>query len=281
MHTVERRRFFVVGICWALCFAAPGVLTARPGQIPVAFRWPTGKRAAVSLSFDDARTSQVDEGLALLKKMGIKVTFFVTPGGVEKRLDGWKQAASDGHEIANHSLTHPCSGNYAFSSQNALETYTLDSMVQQLDESNGRIERLLGVKPTTFAYPCGQKFVGRDRDVKSYVPLVAERFLVGRGYMDESPNNPAVVDLAQAMGTGFDDMDFPQMKTIVDAAAADGRWVIFAGHEIGRKAYQTTDMRALEQLCAYVKDSANGIWSGTVAEVGAYVRDRQREAAGR
>ena len=123
MHTVGRRRFFVVGICWALCFAAPGVLTARPGQIPVAFRWPTGKRAAVSLSFDDARTSQVDEGLALLKKMGIKVTFFVTPEGVEKRLDGWKQAASDGHEIANHSLTHPCSGNYAFSSQNALETY--------------------------------------------------------------------------------------------------------------------------------------------------------------
>ena len=25
-------------------------------------------------------------------------------------------------------------------------------------------------------------------------------------------------------------------------------------------------MRAIEQLCAYVKDSANGIWSGTVAE---------------
>jgi hypothetical protein len=50
-------------------------------------------------------------------------------------------------------------------------------------------------------------------------------------------------------------------KTIVDAAAADGRWVIFAGHEIGRKAYQTTDVRALEQLCAYLKDSANAFGS--------------------
>jgi hypothetical protein len=99
--------------------------------------------------------------------------------------------------------------------------------------------------------------------------------------MDESPNNPALADLAQAMGTAFDDMDFPQMKTIVDAAAADGRWVIFAGHEIGQKAYQTTDMRALEQLCVYLKDPANGIWPGTVAEIGAYVRDRQREAAAR
>ena len=40
-------------------------------------------------------------------------------------------------------------------------------------------------------------------------------------------------------------------------------------------------LRALEQLCAYLKDPANGIWPGTVAEVGAYVRDRQREAAAR
>jgi peptidoglycan-N-acetylglucosamine deacetylase len=280
MHTVGRR-FLMLGISCALAFTAHEAPAARPRQTPVAFRWPTAKRVAVSLSFDDARTSQVDEGLALLKKMGVKVTFFVTPGAVEKRLDGWKQAVIDGHEIANHSLTHPCSGNYAFSSGNALETYTLESMAQQLDEANARIEKLLGVKPTTFAYPCGQKFVGRDRNVRSYVPLVAERFLVGRGYMDESPNNPALADLAQAMGTAFDDMDFPRMKMIVDAAAADGRWVIFAGHEIGRKAYQTTDIRALEQLCAYLKDPANGIWPGTVAEVGAFVRDQQREAAAR
>ena len=78
------------------------------------------------------------------------------------------------------------------------------------------------------------------------------------------------------MGTAFDDMDFSQMKTIVDAAATDGRWVIFAGHEIGRKAYQTTDLQALEQLCAYLKDPGNGIWLGTVAEIGVYVRDQQR-----
>jgi peptidoglycan-N-acetylglucosamine deacetylase len=281
MHMLGRRQFFLLGIYCALGFAGHEAIATGPGQTPAAFRWPTGKRAAISLSFDDARTSQIDEGLALLKRMGVKVTFFVTPEGVEKRLEGWKQAVLDGHEIANHSMTHPCSGNYAFSSGNALETYTLESMAQQLDDATARIEKLLGVKPTTFAYPCGQKFVGRDRNVKSYVPLVAERFLVGRGYMDESSNNPALTDLAQAMGTAFDDMDLSQIKTIVDAAAAEGRWVIFAGHEIGNKAYQTTDLRALEQLCAYLKDPANGIWPGTVAEVGAYVRDRQRDAVAR
>ena len=239
------------------------------------FHWPGGHRAAVSLSFDDARTSQIDVGLPLLEKLGVKVTFFVEPRGVRERLAGWKQAVADGHEIGNHSLTHPCTGNYAFSRSNDLEDYDLKRMAQQLDVANEQIESLLGVKPKDFAYPCGQKFVGRGLDTESYVPLVAERFLVGRGYLDESPNDPTVVDLARAMGTSFDDMDFQQMKKIVDEAAQEGRWVIFVGHNIGQRAFQTTDTKALTDLCAYLKDPANGIWLGTVAEIGTYVREQR------
>jgi peptidoglycan/xylan/chitin deacetylase (PgdA/CDA1 family) len=276
----------MVNTTWRLCtlvlcsaIASTAVNFAAPRQAASAFQWPNGKRAAVSLSFDDARASQVEVGLAVLKRAGVKVTFFVNPGGLEKNLTGWRQAVTDGHEIANHTATHPCTGNYAFSAANALEGYTLETIAQDIDHANAAIENLLGVKPTTFAYPCGQKFVGRDASVKSYVPLVAERFLVGRGYLDESPNNPALVDLAQAMGTALDDLDYPAMKTLVDQAVADGRWVIFAGHDIGTRAHQTTDVRALDQLCAYLKQPANGIWLGTVAEIGAYVRDRRRELA--
>ena len=244
-------------------------------EVSKPFSWPDGKRAAVSLSFDDARLSQIDTGLALFRKLGVKVTFYVVPEAVEKRLQGWKEAVADGHEIANHSLTHPCTGNYAFSRHNALEDYDLNKMAKQLDGANEQIQRLLGVKPVDFAYPCGLKFVGRGLDVRSYVPLVAERFLSGRGYLDESPNDPTFLDFPQAMGTAFDEMDFPQMKRLVDEAARNGSWVIFVGHEIGQPAHQTTDIKALETLCAYLKDPANGIWVGTVEEVGSYVRDRR------
>jgi peptidoglycan/xylan/chitin deacetylase (PgdA/CDA1 family) len=240
------------------------------------FHWPNGKKAAVSLSFDDARLSQIDTGLALLKKEGVKVTFFVKPSGVEKRLAGWKQAVANGHEIGNHSLTHPCTGNYKFSRNNALENYNLAMMAQQLNGANELIYKQLGVKPRTFAYPCGQKFVGRGVDVKSYVPLVADRFLAGRGYLDEFGNDPLICDLAQAMGTGFDDMDFYRMKKIVDQAAQEGLWVIFVGHEIGKQGYQTTDSKAIENLCEYLKNPANGIWLGTVKEIATYIQ-RQRD----
>ena len=253
----------------------------RPSQSEGArpFQWPNGKRAAVSLSFDDARVSQIDTGLALLSEHHVKVTFFVQAENISRRLEGWKKAVADGHEIGNHSMTHPCTGNYAFSRHNALEDYNLQMMAAQLDGANAEIQRLLGVKSRTFAYPCGQKFVGRGVDVRSYVPLVAERFLVGRGYLDESPNDPAFCDLAQAMGTPFDDMDFGQAQSVVDQTAKDGRWVIFVGHEIGKRGYQVTDAAALSALCDYLKDPANGIWLGTVGEIAEYIR-QQRGSTG-
>lgn len=235
------------------------------------FQWPAGKRVAISLSFDDARLSQPDVGLALLEKCGVKATFFVEPRNMEPRLEGWKKIVAAGHEIGNHSQSHPCTGNYAFSLSNALEDYTLERMAKDLDSGSADIERLLGVKPKTFAYPCGLKFVGRGRDVRSYVPLVAERYLVGRGYMDEAANDPAFSDLAQAMGTPFDDSDFAAMKKHVDQASKDARWVIFVGHEIGKKGFQITDTAALESLAKYAKDPANGVWIDTVENVGRYV----------
>ena len=246
-------------------------------QAMKSFHWPDGKRAAVSLSFDDARLSQVDTGLDLFRKLGVRVTFFVQSAHIQERLVGWKQAVADGHEIGNHTVTHPCTGNYAFSLKNPLEDYDLRKMAEQLDDANEQIRRMLGVTPKTFAYPCGQKFVGRGLDVRSYVPLVAERFLVGRGYLDESSNDPVVCDLSQAMGTPFDDMDFAQMKKVVDQAARDGRWVIFVGHEIGQRGYQITDARALEALCNYLKDPANGVWLGTVEEVASHIQKQRAE----
>ena len=97
-------------------------------DIPKPFRWPDGKRAAVSLSFNDARVSQIDAGLALLNRQHVKVTFFVQAENIRKRLDGWKKAVAEGHEIGNHSNTHPCTANYSFSRLNALENYTLEMM---------------------------------------------------------------------------------------------------------------------------------------------------------
>src|SRR5688572_3056494 len=85
------------------------MVTSSKSQSTPPIKWPDGKRVAVSLSFDDGRLSQIDKGTALLDKYNVKATFYVMPSSVKERLEGWKKAAANGHEIGNHSLTHPCS----------------------------------------------------------------------------------------------------------------------------------------------------------------------------
>jgi len=240
------------------------------------FRWPEGKRVAISLTFDDARLSQVDRGIPVLDEYGVKATFYVSMGSLEKRLEGWKAAVANGHEIGNHSLAHPCSGNFPFSRNKALEDYTYDQMQSELQEASDKIENLLGVRPVSYAYPCGQKYVGRGRNFRSYVPLIAEEFLSGRGWMNEWANDPAFCDLANLMGVELDGKSFEQVKQVMDRVLKDGGWLVFAGHEIGDdKRRQTTLTSTLRALCEYAQEPANGIWLDTVENVSRYIIEQR------
>lgn len=245
------------------------------------FRWPEGKQAAISLTFDDARFSQIDRGLPILDEYGAKATFYVSINSLEKRVDAWKKAAANGHEIGNHSLTHPCSGNFPFARERALEEYTIERIRSELDEANKIIERLLGVRPVSYAYPCGQKFVGRGRNLRSYVPVVAAKFIAGRGWMDEWANDPAFCDMAQLMAMELDGKDFEQVKQIIDRTLTNGGWLVFCGHDIGEGGRrQTTLASTIRAICEYAQDPANGVWLDSVENVARYVL-KERSDTGR
>ena len=236
------------------------------------FSWPDGKQAAISLTFDDARESQVIVGTNLLDQYGIKATFFVVPSAVEKQLEGWKKAVAAGHEIGNHSLVHPCSGNFDWSRNKALEDYSLKKMRKELEESNNRIQELLGVKAEVFAYPCGQKYVGRGTNTKSYVPLIAKMFIAGRGWMDEAPNDPIHCNFPQLTGVEMDGKSFNQVLILIEDAKKNGKWLVLAGHEMGESGRQTTQLEMLKKLAEYVNDPKNGVWVETMGTVGKYIQ---------
>ena len=250
-----------------------GTLETRSSEAaPATFAWPDGKRAAVSLSFDDARASQLDQGLPVLAETGTKVTFYLTANNLGTRAADWRKAAAAGHELGNHSTVHPCSGNFAWSRERALEDFSLDRMRQELNGASRAIERATGVRPVTFAYPCGETFVGRGRGVASYVPLVSELFVSGRLWLSEAPNDPAYVDLAQLFGYPMDDVDFSGLEPIVRDAIERGLWLVLAGHDIGQTpGKQVTRVDMLRALTRYLHEPSRGVWVDTVGAVATYV----------
>jgi peptidoglycan-N-acetylglucosamine deacetylase len=246
-------------------------------QQPAKFAWPKGKQMALSLSFDDARLSQPDKGIPVLDKYGVKATFYLIPSAMEQRLDGWKKAVASGHDIGNHSLSHPCTGNFDWSRDNALENYTLQGMALQLDSANKILKKELGIQAVSFAFPCGQTFVGNGKNTKSYVPVVSSMFETARLWLSEGPNDPSFCDMAQLTGVELDGKSFDEAKKIIESAKSKGQWLIFAGHEMNDSGTQTSRLATIEAICKYASDSANGIWITTVHNIASYVKDKRGE----
>lgn len=261
---------------FALILALTICSFAQTLQTSNAHFWPEGKTVALSLSFDDARLSQVDVGTPLFDQFGVKATFFVLTASVNKRLDAWKQALKNGHEIGNHSEKHPCSGNFAWARPNALEEYTLDKMKNELVRTNKAIQDQLGISPQLFAYPCGETFVGRGLNTKSYIPVIAELFSAGRGWLSEGPNDPIYCDMAQLTGMEMDGKDFEQILPIIENAKKTGHWVVLAGHEVGEAGNQTTRVAMLKKLCGYAQKPANGVWIAPIGTVAKYVQEKRK-----
>src|SRR5207247_4728202 len=86
----------VCGLFVGWCFAQTRALKV----------WPWNDRpGAVSLIFDDARPVQLDVAVPELNKRHLRGTFFVIVSKLT-RLDEWRQAQADGHEIGNHTVAH-------------------------------------------------------------------------------------------------------------------------------------------------------------------------------
>lgn len=240
-------------------------------------KWPNGAHMAISLTFDDARGSQATKGAPLLDEYAVKATFYVVPSAMKGQLAGWKKVVDKGHEIGNHSLKHSCSGNFVWSRNSALENYTIAQMRAELLEANKQIETLLGVKAESYAYPCGHTFVGRGKNTKSFVPVIAELFASGRTWLDEAPVDPNYCDMAQLTGMEMDGKDFEQILPIIEEARKNGQWLVLAGHEMADSGPQTTRLAMLRKLCAYAKDPANEIWIAPVSEVARYVKAERKK----
>jgi len=161
---------------------------------------------------------------------------------------------------------------------NVLEDYTLESMEAELLEAQTAIAERFDQAPRTFAYPCGQSFVGRGEDCRSYVPLVARRFLAGRGFRDETFNDPSFCDLARLAGTEGDRRSFEQLQALLAQAGEQQAWVVLAMHDVGQQgANQTVSADVLKQFCEHCMDAGNGIWIDTVEHIAEYIRRNRSE----
>ncbi len=245
--------------------------------------WPERCLGAVSLTFDDGLRSHLATAIPLLDEHRLNGTFYLNPPrqGDEtewrKRLAPWSAAARSGHEIGNHSLTHPCSENFAFKAgARGLEHMTLDEIEGDVLEAERRLRAAIPEqRERTFAYPCYQTYVGTGSGRRSYVPVIARYFMGGRA-LGETANDPERCDLHCLWSHPVERQTGAAMVGLAERAAAEGRWTVLTFHGVheGHLSVAEGDLR---ELCAFLERHRDRIWTAPLVAVARRVRDwRQR-----
>jgi peptidoglycan/xylan/chitin deacetylase (PgdA/CDA1 family) len=192
--------------------------------------WPGGAKAAVSLTYDDGLDSQLANVAPLLDELSFKATFFLTVENMRGSLSAWQSMEKKGHEIGDHTMTHPCRlGGY--------------SSERFMEEEIAPAEKFLdanfaGPKPRCFAYPCGFQGLGSGTNpqrVRRYKDVLGKTFLAART-VDGPPNDPRQTLTRRYFLNGFEptyDIDhvFPAMAYL-RKAVAQGSWAILIFHEV-------------------------------------------------
>lgn len=99
----------------------------------------------ISISFDAAwGNEQTTELLDILEKYNVKTTFFVVGEWVDKYPDSVKEIHDRGHEVCNHSNTHPY-----------MTKLSKEDMKKQIQDCNNKIAAITGETPILFRPPYG------------------------------------------------------------------------------------------------------------------------------
>lgn len=132
---------------------------SEPREIPIYYVDTDEKVCA--LSFDAAwGNEQTNTLLDILDEYEIKSTFFLVKQWVDQYPDDVKEIAARGHDVGNHSATHP-----------HMASLTSDEQIKEIGDCNAAVEELTGSRPTLFRAPYGEydnKLVQNLRDNGMY-----------------------------------------------------------------------------------------------------------------
>lgn len=138
------------------------------------------KRAA--LTFDAAWGNEdTEELIEILGRYDVKATFFLVGQWVDKYPESVKALADAGHEIENHSSTHP-----------HLPQCSSEQIRQELEDCNSKIEAITGIAPKFHRCPYGDYDNNSIRTIRSIgMDLFVERGQLGLEGDHRAGNYPA------------------------------------------------------------------------------------------
>ncbi len=148
---LTKKSLFAIGLClmagilalWGISSSISVTTNAKVRKLPIYAVQTNQKKAC--LTFDAAWGNEdTQELINILGKYNAKATFFVVGEWVDKYPESVKALAEAGHEIMNHSNTHP-----------NLPKLAREEIRSEIRACNDKIEKVTGIRPNLLRPPYG------------------------------------------------------------------------------------------------------------------------------
>jgi Predicted xylanase/chitin deacetylase len=236
-----------------------------------------GKKCAVVLTYDDAIDVDLDNAIPALDSVGLKGTFYIIGQSpvVAKRMNEWRAAAQRGHELGNHTLTHPCDATLAGRSwltpDDDLSRFSVKRAQNEIRITSTLLQAIDGKTERSFAYPCGDRTIG---GVDFYKPLEKE-FTGARGVIPGLQHS-SEVDLNDIRCYGINGQSGDYMTDLVKQALESHTLLVFLFHGVGGGHNINVSLEAHRKLLHFLKAHESEIWIVPMVDVAKYIREKQR-----
>lgn len=148
-------KFFIITkkqLMFAICIVLAATITvigsvsvfANTDRLLPIYCVETDKKQ-IAISFDAAwGNDDTEQLISILKEYDVPATFFVVGAWVDKYPESVKALSDAGHQIQNHSNTHP-----------HMPQLSKEQMRDEIESCNEKIKKITGVAPTLLRPPYG------------------------------------------------------------------------------------------------------------------------------
>lgn len=236
-----------------------------------------GKKCGLVLTYDDALHQHLDNALPLLDSLHLKASFYLTAfhDAAKTRMEEWKKAAINGHELGNHTLFHPCDGGIGrewIRPDQDLRAYTLPRIINEIKMTNVWLESLDGKKDRTFAFTCGDKKV----EGSYFMNQLYGDFTGARSVRNEM-HKINEVNLYDIDCFVVNNHTFDEMKKWVDEAINTNALLVILFHGVGGGNGLDVKVEDHHKLLSYIKQKEHEIMVSPMVDMSKHIKQWQHE----
>lgn len=234
-----------------------------------------GKKCAVVLTYDDGLNIHLAKVIPSLDSFKLKGTFYISDyfNGLNAQIPGWKKAALKGHELANHTIWHPCEGGRTgreFVKDYDLRFYTVKKAVDEIRGMNNILKAMDGKDQRTFAFPCGDTKIHDT----AYIEPMRSEFVAARGVRSEmlTIGKVNLYDVGCYMMNG---QTGEQMIGLVKQAIQKNALLVFLFHGVGGEHGLNVSLSEHRKLLQFLKQQEKQVWVAPMVTVAEHIKKYQ------